>query len=280
MIELGKIQTMEIIRETPIGLYLNVKEEPNEDDILLPNNQVPRGARIGDEIDVFVYNDSKDRMIATLKSPKLKIGESATLKVIEVNDIGAFLDWGLEKDLLLPFKEQLGIVSEGDEVPVTLYVDKSDRLCATMKLYDQLSCESPYRQTDRVRGVIYRINRELGCFVAVEGKYHGMIPTKEMYGIFRVGDTIDARVKKVHEDGKLELSVREAAYAEIEGDAQKIIDRLKQNGGMLKLNDNSSPEAIKSELNMSKKAFKRAVGRLLKEGAVKITDDGIETVWK
>ncbi|MFA0815743.1 MAG: S1 RNA-binding domain-containing protein [Anaerofustis sp.] len=280
MIQLGKTQTLTVTRQSPNGVYLNEKEDASGQEVLLPNAQVPTDAKVGDEVEVFVYNDSKDRMIATRKTPSLQIGEPAVLRVVQTTNIGAFLDWGLDKDLLLPFKQQSGILNEGDEVLVGLYVDKSHRLCATMKLYDMLGSESPYQKGDRVSGTVYRINRELGCFVAVDGKYHGMIPMKELYGNFRIGDTISARVKKVYEDGKLELSVREAAHEEIEGDAQIILDRMKQSGGRLGLNDDSSPEAIKSALNMSKKAFKRAVGRLLKEGVLKITDDGIELLWK
>lgn len=280
MIELGKIQTLEIVRQVSIGTYLNSKTEKSKEDILLPKSQLPQELEVGDDIEVFVYKDSEDRMIATTKKPKLTLGELAVLKVAEVTKIGAFLDWGLEKDLLLPFIEQEGEVKKGREYLVTLYVDKSSRLCASMKIYNLLSAKSPYKNNERVNGTIYSFNHEFGFFVAVDNKYHGLILNKEIYGNFAVGDKIEARIKRVRPDGKLELSVRESAGLEIEGDSQKIMDLLKKRGGRLKLNDNSSPETIKDELNMSKKAFKRAVGRLLKEGAIKITDEGIETLWK
>ena len=280
MIELGKIQTLEVIRQTSIGVYLNSKNEKAKDDILLPKNQVPQDLKIGDDIEVFVYRDSEDRIISTVKKPKITIGPLAVLKVVSTTGIGAFLDWGLEKDLLLPFKEQEGEVKEGDDCLVALYIDKSDRLCATMKIYNMLSNTPPYKKNERVSGIIYSINMQYGCFVAVDNKYHGLILTKEMYGNFAVGDRVDARVKNVRADGKIELSVRDTAYNEIEGDAQKILDLLEANNGKLCLNDNSSPEMINAKLSMSKKAFKRAVGRLIKEGAVKTTDEGLQALWK
>ncbi len=186
----------------------------------------------------------------------------------------------MDKDLLLPFKEQEREVKKDDECLVALYIDKSDRLCATMKIYNMLSTKSPYKKNERVSGIIYSINMQYGCFVAVDNKYHGLILTKEMYGNFVVGDKVDARVKNVRPDGKLELSVRDTAYNEIEGDAKKILDYLKIHNGKTKINDSSSPELINTELGMSKKASKRAVGRLIKEGAIKTTDEGMETLWK
>ncbi|MBP8639853.1 MAG: S1 RNA-binding domain-containing protein [Oscillospiraceae bacterium] len=279
MIELGKIQILEAVRQTPNGVYLNTRLERDIDDVLLPKNQVSQELTIGDSVEVFVYKDSEDRIIATVKKPKITLGELAVLKVVETTNIGAFLDWGLEKDLLLPFKEQEAELKKDDMCLVTLYVDNSKRLCATMKVYNLLSTDSPYKNNDRVRGIVYSINMQFGYFVAVDNKYHGLILDKEAYGSFAVGDTVEARIKKVRTDGKLELSVRDAAYKEIDGDSQKILSLMKTRNGKLNLNDNSSPEKINSELNMSKKAFKRAVGRLMKEGAIKITDEGIEALW-
>lgn len=279
MVELGRIQKLEVLRNTQIGVYLNSKNSKDKDDILLPKSQVPEGTQIGDEIEVFVYKDSEDRMIATVRKPMLTLGELAVLKVIENTNIGTFLDWGLEKDLFLPFKEQEGKVIEGGKYLVALYIDSSDRLCATMNIYDLLSSESPYKEKDMVHGTIYSISKELGAFVAVDNKYQGLIPNKELYGNYNQGDNVELRIKKVRPDGKLELSLRKEAYNEIEGDAQKIMDRLKLNNGSLLLNDSSSPELIKAQLNISKGAFKRAVGKLLKEGAIKITEKGIEMMW-
>lgn len=280
MIELGKIQMLKVLRLTAIGAYLNTPDGADEDDILLPKNQLSPETQIGDDLSVFVYKDSEDRLISTLKKPKITLGELAVLKIAQVTKVGAFLDWGLEKDLLLPFKEQEGDLKTGDERLVTLYVDKSDRLCASMKIYELLENKAPYKMNERVSGTIYSYNEQLGFFVAVDNKYHGLLLNKELYGSFAIGDKLDARVKRVRPDGKLELSVREATPLAIEGDAQRILDFMKRGGGKTKLNDDSTPETIKAQLNMSKKAFKRAVGRLLKEGAIKISDEGMEMLWK
>ena len=279
MIELGKMQKLEVIRKTQIGVYLNSKNVKGKDDILLPKNQVPEDIEVGDEIEVFVYRDSEDRMIATARKPKITIGELAVLRVVETTNIGAFLDWGLEKDLLLPFREQVGKVSKDGTYLVGLYIDSSNRLSATMNIYNLLSNEAPYKENDRVSGTIYSISKSLGAFVALDNKYQGLIPNKELYGNFTEGASVEVRIKKVRQDGKLELSLRKEAYNEIEGDAKKIMDKLTLKGSILLINDSSTPEQIKAELNMSKAAFKRAVGKLLKEGAIKITNKGIDLMW-
>lgn len=276
MIELGNIQTLKVIRKTPIGAYLNSIDEKASDDILLPLSQVPKEIKVGDEIEVFVYKDSKDRIISTIRKPKLTLGEMSILKVVEVTNIGAFLDWGLEKDLFLPFREQIGKVIKGNSYLIGLYIDSSDRLCATMNIYNLLDSNSPYKEKDMARGTIYSIKKDLGALVAVDNKYQGLIPNREFFGNNSEGDVVDVRIIKVRDDGKLELSIRKESYNEIETDAQKIINKLKSNGGIIPVNDSSSPETINAEFKMSKGAFKRAVGRLLKEGAIKITDTGIE----
>lgn len=278
MIELGKIQNLVIVRMTSVGAFLNTTEEVKGEDILLPKNQLSPEAKVGDSVEVFVYKDSEDRMIATARKPKITIEKMAGLKVVDTTNIGAFLDWGLEKDLFLPYKEQVGRVVKDGICFVALYIDKSERLCATMKTYNLLSTESPYKANDRVRGTVCSVNKELGAFIAVEDKYQGLIPNKELYGQYNIGENIEVRIKKVQPDGKLELSVRNQAFKEIDNDAEKIMKALKENDGILNLNDSSAPEAIKSELQMSKAAFKRAVGRLLKQGAIKTTEKGITLI--
>ncbi|MGL4738624.1 MAG: CvfB family protein [Cellulosilyticaceae bacterium] len=279
MIQLGKIQKLQIIRHSDFGVYMNTPNNQTQEDILLPRKQVPEGAEIGDEVEVFVYRDSEDRLIATTEQPKLTIGNVAYLRVAEITRIGAFLEWGLQKDLFLPFKEQEGKVEKDKSYLVGLYVDKSDRLCATMKVYDVLSCQSPYKVNGRVKGIVYRIQPELGVMVAVEGEFHGMIPNQEIFGTFKVGDQIEARIKKVRPDGKLELTTRKQMLGQMEEDSKRIMDTLEKNGGKLALHDKSAPEIIKRELNMSKASFKRALGRLLKEGAITISDTGISRNW-
>ncbi len=206
------------------------------------------------------------------------MGETAVLKVKEVGKIGAFLDMGLEKDLLLPFKEQSHKVRPGEECLVALYVDKSNRLAATMKVYSYMNNESPYKKDDKVSGTVYEINETLGAFVAVDNRFYGLIPAKELFEDIHRGDVVEARVVKVREDGKLDLSPREKAYLQMDTDSQIVLKRIEELGGALSFNDKASPETIKKEFHLSKNAFKRAVGRLLKEGKVKITEKTIERI--
>ena len=273
MLELGKIQKLEVLRVKDFGVYLGIKGE--EDSVLLPAKQVPEGTKAGDTIEVFLYRDSSDRPIATTVRPKLVMGELARLTVKDKTKIGAFLDWGLEKDLLLPFREQSAPVRKGDSCLVSLYEDKSGRLCATMRIYDKLSCESPYEEGDQVSGVIYRINPEVGAFVAVDEKYYGLIPAVDLYDSYRVGDTVECRVAKRRPDGKLNLAVRQVSYLQMNEDAQRILDAMKGFGGYLPFGEKASPEMIKSKLKMSKNAFKRALGHLLKEGKIETGEERI-----
>ena len=277
MIELGRRQLLEVVRKKEFGVYLGEKAK-DETAVLLPRKQVPEGTQIGDRIEVFIYKDSEDRLIATTGEPKIQVGEVAVLKVKEVGRIGAFLDMGLEKDLLLPFKEQNHKLQAGEECLVALYVDKSSRLAATMKVYSYMSNQSPYKKDDKVTGTVYEINKDLGAFVAVDNKYYGMIPAKELFGDIREGDVVEARVVKVREDGKLDLSPREKAYLQMDTDSQMVLKVIDEYEGVLPFNDKASPEIIKKELHLSKNAFKRAVGRLLKEGKIKITEKTIERI--
>lgn len=272
--ELGKKQALIIQKQVEFGVYLG-EEGAEEEQVLLPRKQVPEGAEIGDSIEVFLYKDSKDRLIATTNEPKLELGQIAELKVAQVGKIGAFLDWGLEKELLLPFKEQTFRVREGESCLVALYIDKSSRLCATMNVYPYLRTDSPYQKDDWVKGRIYETSKEFGVFVAVDQKYSALIPKKEAYGNLRIGDDISARVTGIREDGKIDLSVREKAYLQIEKDAQRVMEVIESYGGILPFNDKESPEVINREMNMSKNEFKRAVGHLLKKGNIEITEKSI-----
>lgn len=275
MIELGKVQVLTVQRMKDFGIYLGEAGD-QEHSVLLPKKQVPEGTKEGDQIEVFIYKDSEDRLIATKATPKLQVGETAVLTVKEVGKIGAFLDMGLEKDLLLPFKEQAYQVKQNDSCLVALYIDKSNRLAATMNVYDYMSADSPYAKDDKVSGTIYEVKENLGAFVAVDNRYFGLIPAKELFGKQQPGDRIEARVTKVRDDGKLDLSLREKAHVQMDADAERIWEMLTAAGGKLPYHDKSDPEVIKREVNMSKNAFKRAIGRLLKEGRITITANGIE----
>ena len=281
---LGYTQTLVAVKNTDFGLFLtdiDKKDDKNRalgDEVLLPKNQVTENMRVGSEIEVFLYKDSEDRMIATRLVPYIKIGEIKKLKVKEVNKIGAFLDWGLPKDLLLPFKEQIYDIKPGDEILVTVYIDLSDRLCATMDLYSRLSLLPPYQRDDMVKGTVYQVHEQFGAYVAVDNKYSALVPKKELHCELKPGDEIEARVLEVKEDGKLDLSLRQKAYVQMDADSALILDKLKQAGGSLPYQDKSSAEEIKEEFNLSKAAFKRAIGRLYKERVIVIEKDGIRLV--
>ena len=283
MIMLGQVQTLTVCRSTENGVYLESKTDgaPSystdtaaiaETRILLPRNQVPEGIKHGDPLRVFVYRDSEDRAIATTTFPPLTLGETAVLTVKETSQIGAFLDWGLAKDLLLPFKEQTAKVKQGEKVLVALYIDKSGRLCATMNVYQNLRADSPYKKDDQVKGRVYTVSEEFGAFVAVDNIYSALIPKKEMYGQVRIGEDVTARVAEVKPDGRLTLSIREKAYLQMEKDAEEILSIIDSYDGVLPFNDKVSPEIIKRETGMSKNEFKRAVGNLLKAGKIEITE--------
>ena len=265
MIELGRKQELQVLREKEFGVYLGEKAHP-EASVLLPKKQVPEGTKLGDSLQVFIYKDSEDRLIATTAEPKLEAGQTALLKIKEITKIGAFLDMGLEKDLLLPFKEQTARLRPGDDCLAALYVDKSSRLAATMKVYPYLQTAEGYQKDDKVEGRVYEINDRLGVFVAVDDKYYGMIPAKEAFRPFHIGEVIEARITKIRPDGKLDLSCREKAYLQMDKDAEEILKVIDEFDGALPFNDKASPEVIKREFNLSKNAFKRAVGHLLKEG--------------
>ena len=273
MLEIGKRQLLTIVKKVDFGVYLAKEQEADpEEKVLLPRKEVPENVQPGDEIEVFLYRDSKDRMIATVRQPKLSLGEVAVLRVKENGKIGAFLDWGLEKDLLLPFREQVRKVCPGEECLVALYLDKSKRLCATMKVYHYLRTDSPYEKDQKVTGTLYEISDNFGAFVAVDNCYSALIPKKEPLGNARVGDTVEARVTEVLKDGKLSLSLREKAYIQMNEDAQKLLKLLEEQGGELPVGDKSSPEKIKELTGMSKNEFKRAVGNLYKQRLVQVEE--------
>lgn len=275
MIRLGEKQTLTVEKKVDFGIYLTC-EDPEDGRILLPKSQVPEGCKVGDQLEVFLYKDSEDRVIATRRTPKLTLHQVGYLTVVQVGRIGAFLDWGLDKDLLLPFHEQpRSRVKEGQEVLVAVYLDKTNRLCATMNVYPYLRTDSPYHAGDQVTGIVYETSRNFGAFVAVDSKYSALIPKRELVRDLKVGDVVSARVTAVKPDGKIDLSIREKGYLQMDKDMDRIVTRLKAEGGVLPFNDRADPELIRSEMNMSKNEFKRAVGHLLKENKITIGQDSI-----
>ena len=277
MIQLGKRQELKIVKRVEFGVYL-ADTDNAEERVLLPGKEVPEGTQIGDVISVFIYRDSKDRLISTTREPLISVGQTALLRVTDVGKYGAFLDWNLEKDLLLPFKEQTTQLKPGDKCLVALYIDKSNRLCTTMKVYRYLRTDSPYQKNDMVEGVVYEINEKFGVFVAVDDCYSGLIPAREPAQGIRVSDRLKMRVADVLEDGKLRLSIRDKAYIQMNKDADEIMKLIERKGGKLSFNDKADPELIRCETGMSKNEFKRAVGNLYKQRLIMIETDGIRKI--
>ena len=290
MIELGRYQLLTIVKKTEHGVYLNAPDGPDADRVLLPAREVPqmpagegaegaiRPAGIGDRLRVFIYKDSEDRPIATTAAVPLEIGGLAKLRVADTNAVGAFLDWGLMKDLFLPYKEQIGLVKKDEEVLVTLYTDKSSRLCASMHIYKALRQDSPYKTGDLVKGRIYEVIDAFGAYVAVDDLYSALIPKTEIMNELFPNQMISARVTRVLPDGRLNLSLRQETYLQMDTDAESVLRLLTDTGGELPYGDKSSAEEIRAEFQLSKNAFKRAAGRLMKQGKITIEDNCIKTV--
>lgn len=289
MIYLGKEQDLIVEKIVDVGAYLSSETKPStvqynedtsvlkEERILLPKKEIPENTNLGDKVHVFVYKDTDDRPIASTFVPSLTLGTYALLKVAAVTDIGAFLSWGLLKDLLLPYREQTYNLAEGNEVLVALYIDKSRRLCATMKVYDYLSTDSSYKKDDMVTAWVYEIIKAFGAFAAVDNKYSALIPNNELFGKeVTLGSMIEARVSGIHEDGKINLSIREKTHIQMDIDANVVMTALNEaKDGFLPYHDKSSPDDIKTAFNISKNSFKRAIGRLMKNGSIDIKEDGI-----
>lgn len=277
MYNLGEFQTLVIKRFKTSGAYLGFKDIKNDKlDILLPKKEVLEEDAVGDELEVFIYKDNQARFVCTRKIPKILMGKLVPLEVTDITKIGVFLDWGLEKELFLPFKEQTMKLEKGRKYLVALYIDKSERLCATMRIRDYLVSNSPYKENEWVEGIIYSINKDFGAFVAVDSKYDAMIEKKDIVGVLEIGEPITFRVSKVKKDGRLNLVLKNVSYLEIDDNAEFIYKKLLENNGFLNVNDRTNPEIIKSEYNMSKSSFKKAIGRLLKQNKIKFEKNGIK----
>ncbi|MCM1273050.1 MAG: S1-like domain-containing RNA-binding protein [Clostridium sp.] len=275
MIEVGKWNTLKVIRSKDFGIYLGEDGNAGET-VLLPRKQVPEKIKAGATMDVFVYRDSQDRPIATTNVPYITLGGIKRLRVRNVTEIGAFMDWGLEKDIFLPFKEQTAKVEEGREYLVRMYADKSDRLCVTMKLYKYLKPITGYEKGQSFKGIVYEYKKGLGAFVAIDDIYPGLIHESELYSKVCPGDEVEGRILDIRDDGKANVTLRNPAYKQMEEDSDMVYDVIKSYQGVLPFTDKADKEIIKREFGLSKNAFKRAVGRLLKEKKIKITEKTIE----
>ncbi|MDN5352245.1 MAG: uncharacterized protein PWQ12_1165 [Clostridiales bacterium] len=274
----GKVQKLYVNRISDYGAYLS-DQHNGEDEILLPEKEMPKDLAIDQEVEGFVYRNADKNQVVSLKRPTIVVGEIAELVILKKSKNGYFLDFGLEKDLFLPYNEAKGQFEEGDKVRVMLCLDPKDQLYASMKLYNHLeTAGDAFKVNMHVKGLVYEIKPEMGAFVAVDGRYHGFIPKHELYKEIKPGAQIEARVTKIREDGRLNLSIREKAALQIHSDVDVIVEALKKEGGELFLNDESEPELIKRKLNLSKRAFKRGVGRLLKEGRIEMLESGIRLI--
>lgn len=275
MASIGKRNTLTVVRGSTPGIYLDGGEHG---EILLPNRYVPRTIATGEQIDVFVYRDSEDRLVATTEMPRAAVGEVAALEVVSVNpQIGAFLNWGLAKDLLLPFREQTGPVRAGQEVMVRVYLDKkTERIVASMKLKKHAALEPPaYRAGQQVEFIITE-KTPLGYKAIIEGKHPGLLYHENLSAPVASGQTLRGFVRALRPDGKIDLSLDAAGYRRVAPLALRIIQALRQNGGRLGFDDDSPSEAIRQAFGVSKKAFKQALGSLYKSRRIRLCKPGIE----
>ncbi|MFY8180665.1 MAG: S1 RNA-binding domain-containing protein [Flavobacterium sp.] len=274
--KIGQFNTLTIDRDTQVGLFLTNGKE----DVLLPNKYVPKVFEIGEEMTVFVYLDHEERPVATTLVPYIFLNEFALLRVNYINQIGAFMDWGMEKDILVPFKEQARPMEKGKRYLVYLYMDeKTNRLVASSKTNQFLDNENiTVEKGEEVDLIISHIT-EIGINVIINQKHKGLVYKDEVYDdAIRTGDKMKGYIKLVRPDGKIDVSLNKQGFENIEPNSEIIMNELRASRGFLRLNDNSNPEDIKTVLKMSKKTFKKAIGLLYKEKLIEIKDDGIYLV--
>jgi len=274
----GRTMLLRVVRVGAAGIFLAADGEAGDSDpsappILLPKREVPKETQVGDEISVFVALDSEDRPIATTRVPALQLGEVAFLRVTAVTSVGAFVDWGLPKELMVPFREQTRDLTVGERHPVGLFVDKTGRLAGTMRVSEMLRAQPSVTAGEWVAGEVWRSDPAVGLFVIVERRFVGLVPKSEPHGLER-GASAMFRVTRVRPDGRFELSLRAKAHEEMADDAEHVLEILRADR-TLAVGDRSTPEEIRSRFGLSKKAFKRAVGQLLKDGVVTLDAAGL-----
>ena len=283
MIDIGRINTLTALRETSVGFFLgdlsDRKTQDFSNDILLPNKYVPDTLAIDDDIDVFVYTDSEDRPIATTLTPAIQRDEFATLKVVAVSSAGAFLDWGLEKDLLVPHREQSRPMDVGEWYVVFMYLDKStNRLVGSTKISRFLDTDvRDLAVGDEVQLLAYETT-DLGLNVIINNRYKGLVYTNEIFRTVRPGDPLIGYIKNIRDDSLIDVSLQRIGFENVEPNARRILAMLKSENGFLPLTDNSPPEEIYKTLEMSKKTFKKAIGTLYRERKIVLEEKGIRLV--
>ena len=274
--KIGEIQTLRVARVSEFGLYL-ADTEGNE--VLLPNRYVSLTQKVDDEVEVFVYHDSEDRIVATTDTPKITAGKVAWLKVVDKNIHGAFLDWGISgKDLFLPNRNQQGGVLVGSYKPVYMYVDNiTERCVATTKLKSYVNNEGVVTLSPRQKVEALIVSEsEIGYRAIVENRHWGMIYKNQIFREVALGDKVEAYVSRITEDNRVDLSLQQKGFAQVKDSAEVLYDAIVEAGGELALTDNSSPEEIREQLNMSKKLFKRSLGVLMSHNRVVCTDNEIK----
>ena len=273
MLAIGEYHILKIDRDTEPGLFL---KDDDGNEVLLPNKYKPESFELEDEIEVFVYLDHEERPVATTLKPFVKLDEFGYLKCVEVSNIGAFMDWGLEKHLFVPFKEQVSKMRKGDRYLVFCYLDElTGRLVASSKVNNFLTNSEltiePFEEVD----IIVSNKTELGWNVIVNELHQGLVYDDDVFQKIQTGDRLKAYIKKTRPDGKIDVTLQRPGYRSIEPNAKDVLTHLELKGGFLKLTDKSSPEDIQSQLQMSKKSFKRAIGNLYKQRLINITEEGI-----
>ena len=274
--DIGRINSLKVARDTPHGIFLEDEEGEN---VLLPGKYLNGAEKEGDLINVFIYNDSEDRLVATTETPKIQLDEFAVLEVVDVNKFGVFLDWGLEKDLLVPFKEQNKKMKVGKRYLVRMYLDDdTDRLVATGKIKRFLSNESiTVAEKEKVELIVFN-QSDLGFDVAINKMHLGILYRNEVFRPIDIGDTLDGYIKKIREDGKIDASLQPIAGDHVDKSSEAILQALNAQGGKLYLTDKSSPEDIYQSLHMSKKTFKKSIGALYKRRLITMQEDHIQLV--
>ncbi|WP_099188078.1 CvfB family protein [Tepidibacter mesophilus] len=270
MFKLGDFNELEVVKEREFGFFLD--SEVGE--ILLPTKYVPEDLKVGDKINVFVYKDSEDRYVATTITPKARVGDIAFLEVKDINQYGAFVDWGLEKDLLIPYSQQKETLKKNRKYIVSIYIDDvSNRIIASQKINRYIEQEDiELTEGQEVDLMIYEFT-DMGIKVIINGKYFGLLYNNEVYKNLKIGDITKGCVKKIREDNKIDVTIRKKINTEIDEAKAKIMDELEKYDGVLYLTDKSSPEHIKNSLEMSKGMFKKALGGLYKDGLVNLTSE-------
>jgi predicted RNA-binding protein (virulence factor B family) len=275
MIKVGEYNELEIVKQLDFGIYLG-KENV---EILMPTKWIPKGAKIGDVLNVFIFRDSDDRLIATTVKPLAVANTFAFLEVKQVNNIGAFLDWGMDKDLLVPFREQAVRMEPGKSYVVFVYADEeTDRLIGSTKLLRFIERDEVSVQNGDVVDLLIYSQTDLGYNAIVNNLYSGLIYKNEIFENIRIGDQLQGYVKNVREDNKIDLSLQKSGFELVDDVKWRILNIIKAENGFLALNDDSSPEEIKAKLQISKKAFKKAIGALYRERLVTLTDKGVQLI--